>query len=724
VRQRAQLRQLLAAVLAPALAAVGGMAAGCRCEDPLLQPARQGFHPDRPAVDFGRVREGEQRSRPLRLVNTGRAEVAVRALAAPPFQVEPVVVALPAGGEGELTVLFTAGNGEVAAPLELSAAGAPAVTVELRGVGVRPFPCVASQICRTSTFDVESGACVEQPAPAGTSCVHPNPCLHNGVCDAAGRCEAEPRPCDDNNVCTADACSELVGCVHTAISCPVPANRCMVATCHPERGCGEAPAPSGTLCGAVDCVRANVCDRGACVPVPTPDGFPCSPPTPCQGPGTCQAQQCVQPDSGVFPPTFRLPLAGAPPTVQGEPGLVAHAGNLFAEVCGPAYDGGCALVSWTQNAFERFAIPHGEPHSVLSASDAGVWLLGGDALRLFGSGAVRPDGGGAPRGVLLAEVPLARLSPVPAGRAWSGVDRRAADESGAMWIAVSFEEPVDAGEVDAGEAVDAGDPDAGAPDAGLPPRQREIFARVFTDGGVELAAAAVPDGTEHRVAMTRAGEVFLFDPDAGLSRLWRDDAGTVTVLPVGAPGGGLPAVIAGRDRILAGDRFLYDLDGGLAGEVDWPAERVEELHGRTLLTPSGGFGFYRDGDGGLFALGFDPLDGGRRWLAPVLAPDQPGFLADAVAAVDGGLGTLVQYLTDAGTVAELQVYASGERVFACPLLPGTEIASSVFTPTFLHALVFRQDGGWALESYDLLGAPLDISGWPAPHGVAGTRRAH
>jgi hypothetical protein len=166
----------------------------------------------------------------------------------------------------------------------------------------------------------------------------------------------------------------------------------------------------------------------------------------------------------------------------------------------------------------------------------------------------------------------------------------------------------------------------------------------------------------------------------------------------------------------------------VVGTLDWgvDAGEPELLHRKTLLVPSGGFGFLRDraDDGGTYALAFDPLDGGRRWLAQVIEPGQQGSVAGAVAAGDGGLAALVQLTEpDGGDRAELQVFIDGDKLLSCPLLPGTRIGASVFGAGVLDALVYR-DGGWMLEVYDLSGAPLDLNGWPSPNGVAGTRREH
>jgi len=700
----------------------------CRCNDLPVRRARVGFQPDVWEIDFGRHLEGTRAGATLELESTGRAEVEVLASAADPFAVDPRVV-LPPSGRGSLNVVFIAGSEEVERDLVLRSEGeSDGVVVRLRGTGVRPLPCVATELCTLSTFDVPSGTCVDSVAPEGTPCVHPNPCLFNGKCDAVGQCIAEPRPCDDNNVCTNDFCSALFGCVHTPVTCPPPGQVCMVATCHPTNGCGAGPAPFGTFCGPVDCTTENICDQGQCKQAPTPEGFPCSPPTPCQGPGECHNQACVQPDAGVFPPTFSLPLDGVPAATPDEPGLVLFRGNLYAEVCGPVYDAGCALVSWTSTAFERFAAPHGAARSVLTASDAGVWMLGVDAVSLH-----RLDTG-AP----FFEVPLASLPPAPATRAWSATDRYAADPAGELWLAVSSvnvppDAGSDAGASDAGDldggAGDAGDPDAGEPDAGGADAGGatswiESFARISADGGVEIFPPAL-SSTEHRLAFAASGALYAFDTDAGLSVLSRDDAGVVALTPL-ASVSGAPAVIAGAGRVLAGNTSLYDpVSAAVVGALDWNVDAGDlgMLHRKTMLVRSAGFAFFRDrADGGSYAMSFDPLDGGRRWIAELVAPGTPGFLLDAVPAVDGGLGTLVQTTEpDGGLRTELQVYVGGDRLLSCPLLPGTQVVASVFSDSALDALVFR-DGGWALDVYDLSGAPLDLQGWPAPNGTAGTRR--
>jgi hypothetical protein len=720
---------------AAALAAVVVLVGSCRCNDLPVRPARVGFQPDVFEIDFGRHLEGERTTRVLELQSIGRAEVVVQASTSPPFEVQERV-ALPPSGRGALEVAFTAGAELVERDLVLRSAGeADAVVVRLRGTGVRPIPCIATTLCTVSSFDVASGTCVDSVAPEGTSCVHPNPCLVNGRCDPIGQCIAEPRLCDDNNACTNDFCSVLLGCVHTSVSCPLPGQLCQVATCHPTNGCGQGPAPNGTLCGAIDCRTGSFCDQGTCMPAPTPEGFPCSPPTPCQGPGECHNQACVQPDAGVFPPTFSLPLNGVPAATPDEPGLLLFRGNLYAEVCGPAYDAGCALVSWTSTAFERFAAPHAGTRAVLTATDAGVWMLGADAVSLH-----RLDTGAA-----AVEVPLALLPPVPATRAWSATDRYAADPSGDLWLAVSSVNEVDAGSEDAGDVdageLDAGDPDAGDPDAGGvdpdagtgdagvedagAPAWIESFVHVSSDGGVERFDPVLA-GTEHRLAFAATGALYAFDTDAGLSRLGRDDAGAVVLIPVAPVVGGAPAVIAGAGRVLAGNIRLFDsVSEVVLGDLDWNVDAgdLEVLHRRTMLVVSAGFGFFRDrADGGTYALAFGPGDGGRRWIAEMIAPGTPGFVADAVPAPDGGLGALVQMTDpDGGIRTELQVYVDGERLVTCPLLPDTQVVASVFGPGALDALVFR-DGGWALDVYDLTGAPLDLRGWPAPNSTAGTRR--
>lgn len=87
-----------------------------------------------------------------------------------------------------------------------------------------PPDCQGDAACDDSdpcTTDVcISGACVHDPAPAGTACGgDPNLCVTAASCDGAGSCLAgEPLVTDDGNPCTTDACDPATGIVtHTPL---------------------------------------------------------------------------------------------------------------------------------------------------------------------------------------------------------------------------------------------------------------------------------------------------------------------------------------------------------------------------------------------------------------------------------------------------------------------------------------------------------------------------
>lgn len=57
---------------------------------------------------------------------------------------------------------------------------------------------------------------------AGSSCVDPDPCSVDDVCDGAGACLAGTTPldCEDDDVCTQDSCVPGTGCLHDAVPAP------------------------------------------------------------------------------------------------------------------------------------------------------------------------------------------------------------------------------------------------------------------------------------------------------------------------------------------------------------------------------------------------------------------------------------------------------------------------------------------------------------------------
>src|SRR5579871_3098827 len=282
------LRLALLAVLAPL--------AGCNCQSGPLGGTAVGFTVSGDTVDFGRVIEGTMVIRPVTLISAGRVDLSVDvASSGPPFAA-PANVTVPAGGQVNVEVVFTAGSTVADGTLTLSARG-KSVSVPLHGEGVVPLPCTPNGVCQVSTFDLSSGTCIDTVAPDGTPCVSGDLCLDHTTC-LGGVCQGAARSCDDGNACTTDDCSPTLGCVNTEITCPGTTEPCHQGVCDPDAGCGIGAVPDGTRCGPVDCTHVELCFSGSCLTLPTPDGFPCAPPTPCQAEAECHSQQCVHPDAG------------------------------------------------------------------------------------------------------------------------------------------------------------------------------------------------------------------------------------------------------------------------------------------------------------------------------------------------------------------------------------------------------------------------------------------
>ncbi|MFP2905405.1 hypothetical protein ACLESD_10175, partial [Pyxidicoccus sp. 3LFB2] len=353
---------------------------GCRCGDPGLGNSREGFRPQEEAVDFGRVLQGEQARRQVTLLATARASITVTASANAPFSVATPQVTVPGSGTATVEVVFTAGNGVAEGTLTLEGSG-DSGSVRLTGTGVPPKPCPAPQ-CRDSRFDVESGECVETPRDDGATCIPTSRCEEGGRCES-GVCVGRPRTCDDNNPCTVDACSPTQGCVTSQVACPAPSNRCKVGLCDRDEGCTEADADDFTPCGPLDCKTANLCIKGSCTALPTPEGTVCAPATACRDEGTCQEGECELPDAGDLTPEWRQQLKGEPVDVSGAPVLLVQDGALFTSVCGG--DAGCRLVSYTPGGLLRFESPYpdGGARSLVATSDAGVVVLGPDGLEAY-----------------------------------------------------------------------------------------------------------------------------------------------------------------------------------------------------------------------------------------------------------------------------------------------------------------------------------------------------
>ncbi|MDQ3264845.1 MAG: hypothetical protein M3Y59_14450 [Myxococcota bacterium] len=700
---RGLLRQLL-----PAVALALTVVTGCRCEEWIPISDDQGtFRAEPGEIDFGRVLEGSRVSATVRLVSASRFAQTVRVTTSPPFFAPPSVE-LPAGGQVSFELTFMAGDVQVEDRLVLLG-DAAAQAVQVRGTGVRPLDCRTAVPCRNSTYDLETDRCVEMVVSDDLPCESDNLCLENTTC-RAGACVGDLRSCDDFNLCTTDGtCSPQLGCVHRPVRCPAPGRACEVAVCDSEVGCGFAPAPDFSACGNFTCQQGAFCIAGACAQVPTPEGFPCAPPSPCQGEGTCQAQVCVRPDAGELSPSFSLAVPSGPgPAAGGDPLLVAVEGNLFTELC--SEDAGCALASWTFNGFERFLAPHpdGRTRRVLGGTATGVWVSAGDAVELYS-----PD-----TGALLASHPMEE--PGPGGFAIS--------TGGALWLSL----PGAGHGGDGGDGGDGGPADGGEADGGLP--ERPWLRLLPPDGGTGQdfvledtwqPPQLVLDGEDGLYLAVTGGFVSRVTPDAG--SLWTDWKLDVTT------GGG---VAVGLGRLLVGGALLLQSDGGgqaLLSDAGAAGEPVHPQGEFVLLTRTASFSLYRScttpfvepcaqEEQGLWVRSFVAEDAGVLWRAEVIPAQTPGSVAQWVN-VDGGVALLTQRAPDGGTPQLLlQGFFEGNEYLHCPLEGGGQLGAAVFDGPALYLLRSR-DGGWSLDAYDFTGAPLDYSGWGARGAVGGTRRS-
>jgi hypothetical protein len=685
---------------------------GCHCGPGSLGGAAVGFTVSGATVDFGRVLEGNQESRLVTLVSAGSVDLTVAvSTSGVPFGA-PASVTVPRGGQVDVSVVFTAGDTAADGTLNLSAHG-QTLSVPLQGVGVAPLDCTPDASCVVSQFDLPSGTCIQSQAPDGTACTPSSDCLDNGQCQA-GQCDGSPRDCDDGNACTNDACAEGQGCVHTPVSCPPPAHLCQQAICSPSSGCGTTNAPDETACGPINCVSASLCFGGMCETIPTPDGVPCAPPTPCRAGGTCQSHQCVVPDAGDLVSVFALPLTTVPTLgPDPAPALLAYGGNVFWTACDPT-DGGCALVSYTPNGFQRFVqpLPDARPRWLVAAGDAGVVLAAADVLEAYD----------IELGTLLWSVPATALVPppqTPGGFARTSPARAVLTADGALTAAFSWWPAPDAGASDAG--TDAG------PAAGV-----QTLVRVAVDGGILLNGWLQGQGSQSVLAATANGGLFLYDSTGPVAQAAAIDGGW-EVQGVGLwPGA--PSLATSNGVLLVGAITLVPLDGGaseplavqdggapfypLPGVVvasDGEAYALQAACEPPLVDPCA------DVDKTTYVTALELPNGVLDWTAEAAVSGVPVRFAEGVV-VQGGVGvvTLSEISPDAGVESHVEGFAAGQRLFDCRIPPPGTLGAGVFDNGTLYVL-FERDDAWWLEGYPLAGLGFEPTGWPQRNGVAGTR---
>ncbi len=675
--------------------------AGCRCRTAgPVEPIELGLRVQPAELDFGRVLEGGTKVLKVTLTSATRAAISVELETEAPFEVA-ASAEVPGGGDLEVPVTFRAGDGEVEGVLRLTVGDRSAV-MRLHGIGVRPPDCTPSGVCIVSVYSLEEDRCIESQAADDAPCDTDSVCLEQGRC-RAGQCLGVARRCDDNDLCTDDACAMDLGCIHTPHVCPMPTGACRVATCDARLGCGDGPAPDLSTCGPQDCIEVSFCFEGACRKMPTPEGLPCSPAIACLPQAECHNQVCTRVSEAEWTPAWSARVTGEP---MGD--LVSSGSTLFFSVCvdagvmdagsddggadagqsdGGAPDAGparwqlaCSLSSYTGTGFERFErdggrqpqdYADGAPRSLVAVNSAGVLVQrdGGLELRSPVTGALRHQ------------------LEVAASRSLLVLDR----DRVFFWA-----------------------------DGGV---------QAWVDGGVTLLASVAPP-----TALARGSALFA----------WNADAGVLTRLSLLVDGG-----LEREERSLpnvASDALAVTQNGALFGSAgaaqffsdaglvsfDWSGASVSQfLDDRTLSSSFATNVFYLRCDGGCggpeqetHVRVFDPSTGGQLWEVPVVLPAFPGEIL-ATTLVDGRQGSFITVLraqTDAGPRSYAALFSDGERKAVCrlPDLSGA-IEQAHFSATALVVTARRADGTVVLESYELGALPVSRSTWATPQGVSGTR---
>jgi len=687
----------------------------CTCKPP-INTVEIGFRVagDTKSIDFGRVLENDKVTKSFTLTAETRAPVTVTMAVAKPFSVQETVD-IEGGGQVEVPVTFTAGNGMASAEVVLQANGQE-LRVPVTGIGVRPPRCIPTAPCKVSTYSLEQDACIESSLADDSACEPTSVCLEQGRC-RAGECLGVSRRCDDRDQCTNDACAMGLGCISTPRVCPAPANPCHVATCDPTDGCGETAAADLTPCGPVNCVTLSVCLSGDCKTLPTPDGVLCSPAVACLGEGQCLAQKCQRVDAGPWLPSWSAELVGTP--LGEKPALLDSAQGLFFEVCDLPFDAGvtdaglddggsgdsgvgsdagvsdagraprthCALVSYTRTGFERFTAPFedGAPRRLVHVSNAAVIMLADGGIEWRS-----PISGGV---VSLLPTPI----PVDSHRSIAALP------DGTVVVAIP--------EDDGGSRLVA-----------------------WSDAGVlELSQ---PGFSVKILAIDEANTLMGWDPVSG-TLLLQADGGLVQL------DGGARSLVTADSVTLAGlSQLLRPLsDGGVEViSIEWTSDAGQplDLEERPVLLGYGaGVVFYRrcpepmtsclEADKPMYLRAFDAFTGAVLSERQML-PAGNATLEEAVLTglISGGVATLVHgSLDDGGTqIAVVELLAPGQPEVLCRLgQPTVAIRGALFSGARLFVLDDRGPTGSVLQAYDLGALPLLGSGWARPDGVGGTRRA-
>ncbi len=292
---------------------------GCTCRDPNLEPIATFIRVEPQQLDFGRLVIGQAGFQTVDVVNSGKTSVeGTWALEGAGFSSDDGTPSRAAVGSTLMGIRCAPQSvGVFDGTLTITLAGFQPIVVPLACEGVAVPECLASGPCRTSSWDLAAGRCVELDQVDGLSCEARDVCLLGATCHS-GRCEGTRRDCADADPCTADTCHPARGCEHSGpIACPGE-GACRVGRCNPRVGCELVDAVDGVPCGQLrTCTAADVCIAGACVRRDPPDGFQCTASGPCGDAGYCVNDVCEPTPQSVLQPTWSLgglqPDGGSPP---------------------------------------------------------------------------------------------------------------------------------------------------------------------------------------------------------------------------------------------------------------------------------------------------------------------------------------------------------------------------------------------------------------------------
>jgi plastocyanin len=171
-------------------------------------------------------------------------------------------------------------------------------TVLKQSEPTKPTACKADSECAKPANPCEAAACVagvcgSKAIADGGKCEDGNKCSADDTCKAGACVAGATKKCEDNDVCTKDACDPKSGfCTYS----PVPTqcndnNPCTDDGCQKDKGCIHTDVALGFCDDGNVCTISDACAKGKCVAGVTKvcdDGNPCTTDT-CDAVEGCQS---------------------------------------------------------------------------------------------------------------------------------------------------------------------------------------------------------------------------------------------------------------------------------------------------------------------------------------------------------------------------------------------------------------------------------------------------